>query len=123
VAVKEHINSSCFSAVSFIASLLSGRRHGALVLPCCCRRLDISGAINIIRQVLADEQQRQQSQQLHLQHSSSSSKSGSRSIHDSCGGSKPALLLRAFLEVSSIVPTNGSLAILNQGYSIGELQW
>lgn len=29
------------------------------------------------------------------------------------------VLLRAFLEVSSIVPTNGSLSTLNQGFSIG----
>lgn len=87
----------------------------------CCRRLDILGAIGIIRQVLADEQQRQQAQQLHVQDLNSSSKSEGRSGYTDCVASRPALLLRALVEVSSIVPTNGSLSILNQGYSIGEL--
>lgn len=39
---------------------------------------------------------------------------------DSCSSSssKP-VVLRAVLEVSSIVPTNGSLSTLNQGFSLG----
>ena len=33
----------------------------------------------------------------------------------------PLLLRRAVLEVASIMPTNGSLSTLNQGYSLGAL--
>ena len=37
----------------------------------------------------------------------------------SSSGSSGRILLRAVLEVASIVPSNGSLAILNSGFSLG----
>jgi hypothetical protein len=57
----------------------------------------------------------QQRQAPHTADPSSSSSSSSIPQHQ-----QP--LLRAFLEVSSIMPGNGSLSTLNQGYSIGAWQ-
>jgi hypothetical protein len=98
------------------------------LLCCACRRLDVPRTIALIRLLL--QQQYQQLLQQHQQHQqqaaartadSSSSSAAANSSSSSSSSMKPPLL-RAFLEVSSIMPTNGSLSTLNQGYSIGAWQ-
>jgi hypothetical protein len=94
-------------------SIVCGFFLTALMLCCACRRLDIPRAIVLINHLV--NQQRQQLLQQHQQqqaaaHTGSSSSSMQRP------------LLHAFLEVASIMPTNGSLSTLNQGYSIGAWQ-
>jgi hypothetical protein len=67
--------------------------------------LDVPRVIALIRLLLLQQQRQQQA-----------------AAHTDGSSSMRPPLLRAFLEVSSIMPTNGSLSTLNQGYSIGAWQ-
>jgi hypothetical protein len=67
----------------------------------------------LINYLINQQRQQLQHQQQAAAHTSSSPAGSSM---------QQPLLLRAFLEVASVMPTNGSLSTLNQGYSIGSWQ-
>ncbi|WIA34456.1 hypothetical protein OEZ86_012789 [Tetradesmus obliquus] len=70
------------------------------------RRLDVPRVIALIRMLRLQQYPQQQA----------------AAQTDGSSSSMQPPLLRAFLEVSSIMPTNGSLSTLAQGYSIGAWQ-
>lgn len=98
--------------------VLALARGAASLLPCpaaalsnLCRRVDIPGAISLIQQAVQEAvtaiRQEQQQRPVAL------------ASHEAGAASSEHLLLQGVLEVASICPSNGSLATLNQGYSVG----
>eukprot|EP00883_Tetradesmus_obliquus_P008600 jgi/Sobl393_1/19329/SZX76051.1 len=71
------------------------------------RRLEVPRVIALIRMLRLQQLQQQQA---------------AAQLEGGSSSSMQPPLLRAFLEVSSIMPTNGSLSTLAQGYSIGAWQ-
>lgn len=136
-----------FQVAAVLASLPLTLRVDPLRLrlprPCFCfRRLDILQTMAVIRQILQDttaetaDTQSQAAPQA-AAHATSPSSSTDAPATSSANSSEAAvdpdgdqdppssssnngrILLRAVVEVASILPSNGRLATLNQGYSVG----
>jgi hypothetical protein len=81
---------------------------------CCCRRLDILQGMAIVRQVLQDATAAtaEQATAAAGSYAADTVSKGSSGNGSSSGGGR--ILLRAVVEVASILPSNGRLATLNQ---------